>query len=97
MNFLKGVEKSVTDPFETIGTGAKNVVDGIGHSGSKVVNTLYNDSKSVVSSLHKDAKGITKGAYNLGQQGIGVFDNLTNPMTIMVIGAVVVVVLLSRN
>ena len=72
--------------LKDIGHGITAPYENLGHTGSKVVNTLHND-----------AKGITKGMYSLGKDVTGSLQQLTSPIALIVIGAVIVVVVMARK
>lgn len=82
LKFLKDVGDAVSSPFKHAGKG----VEGLFKSSGKVVNTL-----------HDDVKGITKGAFSLGKDVTGGFNQLTSPVGLIAIAGIIVLVLVSSR
>ena len=86
LKFLEDIGKAVTSPFEHLG-------HSVGKLGKDVGNTFMKG----IGTIHDDVKGITKGAFSLGKDVTGGFQQLTSPIGLIVIGGIIVVVLIATR
>lgn len=82
LKFLSDIGHAVSSPFEHLGNSVSN---------------LGKDVKGAVTTIHNDVKGITKGAYSIGKDVSGGFNQLTSPVGLIVIGGIIVLILFARK